>query len=169
MDPDLSVFADLVLVAPSAPRSHSPPARPRRATRAGPPPVGPFRSTPERTAGYVPGRYRYVSVRTVTNFNGRRRLTRRCPDSDCSAPGIAGRISGQQCPGRYFSSLEQIVVLVLHWWRKFSRRTRAISSFSDVDLQRGQHQQPNYSLKKGFKKEFRYRQDSNLPVKFEYS
>jgi hypothetical protein len=49
MDADSSVSADLVLVALSAPRSHPPPARPRRATRAGPPSVGPVRSTPERT------------------------------------------------------------------------------------------------------------------------
>jgi hypothetical protein len=48
MDAESSVSADLVLVALDAPRSHPPPARPRRATRAGPPPVGPDRSTPER-------------------------------------------------------------------------------------------------------------------------
>ncbi len=48
MDAD-SDSADLVLVALSAPRSHPPPAHPRRATRAGPLAVGPVRSTPERT------------------------------------------------------------------------------------------------------------------------
>ena len=48
MDADSSDSADLVLVALSAPRSHPPPARLCRATRAGPPPVGPVRSTPER-------------------------------------------------------------------------------------------------------------------------
>ncbi len=49
MDADSSDSADLSLVALSAPRSHPPPARPRRATWAGPPPVGPVRSTPEGT------------------------------------------------------------------------------------------------------------------------
>jgi hypothetical protein len=49
MDADSSVSADLVFVALSAPRSRPPPARPRRATRAGQPPGGPVRSTPERT------------------------------------------------------------------------------------------------------------------------
>jgi hypothetical protein len=49
MNADSSVSADLVLVALSATRSHPPPARPRRATRAGPSPVGPVRSTPETT------------------------------------------------------------------------------------------------------------------------
>ncbi len=49
MDHESPVSADLVLVALSAPRSRPLPARPRRATRAGPPPVGPVRSTPERT------------------------------------------------------------------------------------------------------------------------
>ena len=50
-DHDPSVSADLVFVALSAPRSRPPPARPRRATRAGQPPGGPVRSTPERTDG----------------------------------------------------------------------------------------------------------------------
>ena len=49
MDHESPVSADLVLVALSAPRFRPPPARSRRATRAGPPPVGPVRSTPERT------------------------------------------------------------------------------------------------------------------------
>jgi hypothetical protein len=49
MDHESPVSADLVLFALSAPRSRPPPARPRRATRAGPPPVGQVRSTPERT------------------------------------------------------------------------------------------------------------------------
>ncbi len=51
MDADSSVrvSADLVLVALSASRSHPPPARPRRAKKAGPPLFGPVRSTPERT------------------------------------------------------------------------------------------------------------------------
>ena len=48
MDADLAVSADLVLVALDAPRSHPPPALPCHVTRAGPPPVGPVRSTPER-------------------------------------------------------------------------------------------------------------------------
>jgi hypothetical protein len=55
MDADSSDSADLVLVALSAPRSRPPPARPRRATRAGPPPVGLVRSTPERTTVAAPG------------------------------------------------------------------------------------------------------------------
>ena len=50
MDADPAVSADLVLVALDAPRSHPPPALPCHVTRAGPPPVGPVRSTPERTA-----------------------------------------------------------------------------------------------------------------------
>ncbi len=49
MDADPAVSADLVLVALDAPRSHPPPALPCHVTRAGPPPVGPVRSTPERT------------------------------------------------------------------------------------------------------------------------
>ena len=49
MDAASSVSADLVPVALFAPRSRPPPARPRRATRAGPPMGGPVRSTPERT------------------------------------------------------------------------------------------------------------------------
>jgi hypothetical protein len=49
MDADSSVSADLVLVALSAPRSRPPPVHPHRATRAGPPSVGPVCSTPERT------------------------------------------------------------------------------------------------------------------------
>jgi hypothetical protein len=49
MDTDPAVSADLVLVALDAPRSHPPPALPCHVTRAGPPPVGPVRSTPERT------------------------------------------------------------------------------------------------------------------------
>ena len=49
MDADPAVSADLVLVALDAPRSHPPPARSCHVTRAGPPPVGPVRSTPERT------------------------------------------------------------------------------------------------------------------------
>jgi hypothetical protein len=54
MDADSSDSADFVLrVVPlSAPRSHPPPARPRRATRAEPQPVGQVHSTPERTADY---------------------------------------------------------------------------------------------------------------------
>ncbi len=43
-----SVSADLVLVAMSAPRSHPPPARPRRPSLAGPRSGGPVRSTPGR-------------------------------------------------------------------------------------------------------------------------
>ncbi len=50
MDADSSVSADLVLVALSAPRSRPPPALSCHVTRAGPPPVGPDRSTPERTS-----------------------------------------------------------------------------------------------------------------------
>jgi hypothetical protein len=51
MDADLSVSADLGLVALSAPRSHPPPARPPAAVSCDtrPPPVGPARSDPERT------------------------------------------------------------------------------------------------------------------------
>ncbi len=49
MDADSSVSADLVLVALDAARSHPPPTLPCHVTRAGPPPVGPVRSTPERT------------------------------------------------------------------------------------------------------------------------
>ena len=49
MDADSSVSADLVLVALSAPRSRPPPALSCHVTRDGPPPVGPVRSTPERT------------------------------------------------------------------------------------------------------------------------
>jgi hypothetical protein len=45
MDADSAVSADLVLVALSAPRSRPPPALPCHVTRAGPPPVGPVRST----------------------------------------------------------------------------------------------------------------------------
>jgi hypothetical protein len=49
MDAVSSVSADLVPVALFAPRSRPSPARPRRATRAGPPLGGPVRSNPERT------------------------------------------------------------------------------------------------------------------------
>ena len=56
MDADSSVSADLVLVALDAPRSHPPPALPCHVTRAGPPPVGPVRSTPERTISFFPKR-----------------------------------------------------------------------------------------------------------------
>ena len=54
MDADPAVSADLVLVALDAPRSHPPPALPCHVTRAGPPPVGPVRSTPERTKSFFP-------------------------------------------------------------------------------------------------------------------
>ncbi len=52
MDADPAVSADLVLVAldSDAPRSHPPPALSCHVTRAGPPPVGPVRSTPESMA-----------------------------------------------------------------------------------------------------------------------
>ena len=56
MDADPAVSADLVLVALDAPRSHPPPALPCHVTRAGPPPVGPVRSTPERTKSFFPKR-----------------------------------------------------------------------------------------------------------------
>jgi hypothetical protein len=49
MDADPAVSADLVLVALDAPRSHPPPTLPCHVTRAGQLPVGPVRSTPERT------------------------------------------------------------------------------------------------------------------------
>jgi hypothetical protein len=54
MDADPAVSADLVLVALDAPRSHPPPALPCHVTRAGPPPVGPVRSTPEITVASHP-------------------------------------------------------------------------------------------------------------------
>ena len=53
MDHESPVSADLVLVALSAPRSRPLPARPRRATRAGPPPGGPVRSI--RKNNVLPG------------------------------------------------------------------------------------------------------------------
>jgi hypothetical protein len=59
MDADAAVSAHPVLIALDAPRSHPPPALgalPCHVTRAGPPPVGPVRSTPERTRPFVPKR-----------------------------------------------------------------------------------------------------------------
>ena len=53
MDADSSVSADLVLVALCAPRSHPPPAHPRRATRAGQPPGGPVRQIVQLIPFYI--------------------------------------------------------------------------------------------------------------------
>jgi hypothetical protein len=56
MDANPAVSADLVTVALDPPRSSPPPALSCHVTWTGPPPVGPVRSTPERTIPFFPKR-----------------------------------------------------------------------------------------------------------------
>ncbi len=90
MDADPAVSADLVLVALDAPRSHPPPALPCHVTRAGPPPVGPVRSTPERTITASPKMNLILHLTIITKtiqfvwnkeagkLSSRPRFVRRC-------------------------------------------------------------------------------------------
>jgi hypothetical protein len=113
MDADPAVSAHLVPVALSASRSHPPPALSCHMTRAGPPPVGPVRSTPERTypffpkwrsVGPEPGRTLFFLIeRTGPPGGGPARFLFpvRCPHPSHSRPDPGRGISCSHPPACY--------------------------------------------------------------------
>jgi hypothetical protein len=60
-----SVSTDFVALF--APRSRPQPANPRQATRAGPPPGGPVRSTPESEHSFFPSHFGHLGLRSYGN------------------------------------------------------------------------------------------------------